>query len=358
MRGRSLQQLAELVHGEIVGDGSTQIHDAVTIRSATTGTITICTAEHMVGELNASDAAAVVTTADVDGIEKDKIIVKDPKSAFGTIVGEFRPECPKLVDQRDQAFISESAKVAEDCVIRSGATIGDNVVIGGGTVIHSGVTIMAESTIGEDVTIFPCAVLYENTVIGNRVIIHSNVVLGAFGFGYDTYDGQHHLSHQMGNVIVHDDVDIGAGTTIDRGTWDSTVIGEGTKIDNQVMIGHNCQIGKHNILCAQVGIAGSTTTGDYVIMGGQVGVKDHVHIGDHVTLGAQSGVLSNLEGPATFMGSPCFPIKTQMSLYVHMQKLPEMRKQLRANSALLDELRALLNADDQNEPPTASQDAA
>ena len=160
------------------------------------------------------------------------------------------------------------------------ATIGDDVTIGAGSTIHSGVHIMAGSRIGEDVTIFPNAVLYENTVVGARCLIHAGAVLGAYGFGYEQVDGRHQLSAQLGNVELGADVEVGAGTTIDRGTYGPTVIGEGTKIDDQVMVAHNCRIGRHNMLCSQVGIAGSTTTGDYVVMAGQVGVRDHVNIGD------------------------------------------------------------------------------
>ena len=129
-------------------------------------------------------------------------------------------------------------------------------------------------------TIFPNAVLYENTDRRRRATIHASAVLGAYGFGYELVDGRHVLSAQLGNVVLGADVEIGAGTTIDRGTYGPTIIGDGTKIDDQVMVAHNCRIGRHNMLCSQVGVAGSTTTGDYVVMAGQVGVRDHVHIGD------------------------------------------------------------------------------
>ena len=153
---------------------------------------------------------------------------------------------------------------------------------------------MAGSQIGQDVTIFPNAVLYEDTVVGPRCVIHANAVLGAYGFGYGFADGRHVLSAQLGNVVLGADVEIGAGTTIDRGTYGPTVIGEGTKIDDLVMVAHNCRIGRHNMLCSQVGIAGSTTTGDYVVMAGQVGVRDHVHIGTGAVLGAMAGVTNDV----------------------------------------------------------------
>src|SRR5204862_5130966 len=152
-----------------------------------------------------------------------------------------------------------------------------------------GAVVGRDCRLGDDVTLYPNAVLYDGTVLGDRVIVHGNAVLGADGFGYRFHDGRHVKVPQLGHVEVGDDVEIGACTTIDRGTFQATRIGAGTKIDNLVQVGHNCQIGQHNILVSQVGIAGSTTTGNYVVMAGQVGVADHLHIGDGASLGAQSG---------------------------------------------------------------------
>src|SRR5262249_44063623 len=157
-----------------------------------------------------------------------------------------------------------SARLAEDVDVHPGATIGDDVQIGQGSTVHSGVRVMAGCQIGRGVTLFPNVVLYENTVIGDQVIIHAGAVLGAYGFGYRFEAGRHHLAAQLGREVIESHVEIGACTTIDRGTYGTTRIGQGSKLDNQVMIGHNCQIGRHNLLCSHVGIAGSTTTGDYV----------------------------------------------------------------------------------------------
>ena len=218
------------------------------------------------------------------------------------------------------------------------ATIGDDVEIGAGTTIHSGVHIMAGSRIGEDVTIFPNAVLYENTVVGPRCLIHAGAVLGAYGFGYELVDGRHQLSAQLGNVEFGADVEIGAGTTIDRGTYGPTVIGEGTKIDDLVMVAHNCRIGRHNMLCSQVGIAGSTTTGDYVVMAGQVGVRDHVHIGDRAVLGAMAGVTNDVPEGSRMIGIPATPEREQKIKQAMMSRLPEMRQQLKRLQAAVDKL--------------------
>ena len=178
-------------------------------------------------------------------------------------------------------------------------------------------------------TIYPNAVLYENTVVGDRTVIHAGAVLGAFGFGYKMAGGQYQLSAQLGNVEIGREVEIGAGTTIDRGTYSATIIGDGTKIDNQVMIAHNCHIGRHNMICSQVGIAGSTTTGDYVVMAGQVGVRDHVHIGTGAVLGAQAGVTNDVPDGAQMLGAPAVPIRQQKVQFAHLSRLPEMRQQIK-----------------------------
>src|SRR5205814_5289138 len=157
---------------------------------------------------------------------------------------------------------------------------------------------------GPDSTLFPNAVLYGNTILGRQVLIHGGAVLGAYGFGYSTVDGRHKLSAQLGYVEVGDNVEIGAGTTIDRGTYGPTVIGSGTKIDNLVQIGHNCRIGRHNLICSQAGTAGSSTTGEYVVIGGQVGVADHIHVGDGALIGGKCGLMNDAQPGKRYLGAP------------------------------------------------------
>src|SRR5581483_3524625 len=154
---------------------------------------------------------------------------------------------------------------------------------------------------------------------------------------------RHQLAAQLGHVQIEADVEIGAGTTIDRGTYGPTIIGEGTKIDNQVMIAHNCRLGKHNLICSQVGIAGSTTTGDYVVMAGQAGVRDHVHVGDHAVLGAKAGVHNDVPVGMSMLGCPATPLREQQLMMGAYAKLPEMRKQLKALEAAVQKLTAQLN---------------
>src|SRR5205807_3439123 len=160
------------------------------------------------------------------------------------------------------------------------AAVGEGTVVGARCRLHSGAVVGRHCRLGDDVVLYPNAVLYDGTVLGSRVIIHANAVIGADGFGYRLQNGRHVKVPQLGHVELGDDVEIGACTTIDRGTFQATRIGAGTKIDNLVQIGHNCKIGRHNLLVSQMGIAGSSTTGDYVVMAGQVGIADHIHIGD------------------------------------------------------------------------------
>jgi UDP-3-O-[3-hydroxymyristoyl] glucosamine N-acyltransferase len=267
------------------------------------------------------------------------IQVDDCHRAFAAVILYFRPQRPGTrIGISHLAYVSPTAQIGEGVDIHPFATIGDEVRIGRGSTIHAGVHIMAGSQIGEEVTIFPNAVLYERTVVGPRCIIHANAVLGAYGFGYVNIEGRHQLTAQLGNVVLGADCEIGAGSTIDRGTYGPTVIGEGTKIDDLVMVAHNCHIGRHNMLCSQVGVAGSTTTGDYVVMAGQVGVRDHVHIGDGAVLGAKAGVSNDVPPGQRVIGIPATPEREQKIKQAVLSKLPEMRHELKKLQALVQKL--------------------
>lgn len=347
----TLAELAALVGGELVGDGATVIHGALPLQEAGAGHITLIDRAER-GELLASgNASAVVAPRSFVPNGLPVIRVDDVHQAFAAIVARFRPARPaRRLGISPLAVVSPSAKLGKDVEIHPGVTIGEDVEIGDGTTIHAGVHIMDGVKIGPQVTIFPSVVLYENTIIGPWCILHAGAVIGAYGFGYSSVDGRHRLSAQLGNVILEADVEIGAGTTIDRGTYGSTVIGEGTKIDNQVMIAHNCRLGRHNMICAQVGIAGSTTTGDYVVMAGQVGVRDHVHIGAKAVLGAMAGVINDVPEDARLVGIPATPEREQMIKQAALAKLPEMRRQLKQLQAAVDRLAGLANGNHGDSP--------
>lgn len=337
----TLAELAALVGGQIVGDGQLMILGAATVRDAGPGQITLVDQAEKAHLLEECLAAAVVGPKGFVARSLPVIQVDDVHGAFATIVSHFCPQREtKRIGVSPLASISPTATIGNDVDIHPFATIGDGVSIGDGSTIHSGVQILAGSRIGRQVTIFPNAVLYEGTIIGARCLIHANVVLGAYGFGYGFANGRHVLSAQLGNVVLGADVEIGAGTTIDRGTYGPTSIGEGTKIDDLVMVAHNCRIGRHNMLCSQVGVAGSTTTGDYVVMAGQVGVRDHVHIGDRAVLGAMAGVTNDVPADARMIGIPATPERDQKIKQAAFSKLPEMRRQLKLLQRTVDALAA------------------
>ncbi len=238
-----------------------------------------------------------------------------------------------------------TAQIAQDVYVGPHVSIGPNSQIGAGCRIHAGVRVMDGCRISESCELFPNAVLYPGTILGKRVTIHAGAVLGGYGFGYRTVAGRHERTSQLGWVEIADDVEIGCCTTIDRGTYGPTRIGIGTKLDNQVQIGHNVHLGQHNLLCAQVGIAGSSSTGDYVVLGGQVGVRDHVHLADHSSAAAQSGIARNLEPRESIMGTPALPIREAMQIWITSQRLPEMKKQLAELTATLAKLQQSIACD-------------
>ena len=271
------------------------------------------------------------------------LVVEDLHAAFQTIIHALRPVRKILRSGvHATATIAPSARIGRGTTIGPGATVGDECVIGSRCTLHAGVHVLPGCHVGDDCELMPSVVLYPETQLGDRVLIHANATLGAFGFGYKTRQGVHQRTAQLGWVEVGDDVEIGAGTTIDRGTYGPTKIGAGTKIDNQVQIGHNCHIGRHNLICAQVGIAGSCSTGEYVVMAGQAGMADHIHLADRVTVGAQGGVMQDVPEGQVMFGSPATPSKQKMQEVAIAARLPEMRREMRAMQKQLRELTELL----------------
>ncbi len=332
-REATLGELAAMIGGQVIGDASLRIFGAAPLYEVVSGQITLVDGVGQSLEGNAETgfaASAFVTGAARTDSPHPQIIASDPRGAFAQIVEYFLPAvAPHSVGIASGAHVHASAQLGEGCVIESGVNIGRCVQIGQRCHIMPGVVVMDHSRIGDDCVLFPNVTLYERTQLGNRVLIHSGTVLGAYGFGYRQHQGQHIRTAQLGNVVIEDDVELGAGVTIDRGTYGSTRIGTGTKIDNQVMIGHNCQIGQHNLLCSQVGIAGSCSTGNYVVLAGQVGLKDHIHLGDGAIVGAQAGVMEDLPGGQVYLGSPATTQREQMQIMAVQRRLPEMRRSLK-----------------------------
>ncbi|HEV3117106.1 MAG TPA: UDP-3-O-(3-hydroxymyristoyl)glucosamine N-acyltransferase [Gemmataceae bacterium] len=323
----TLQQLADLVQGKVSGDGSLVIGAARILKEACPGDITFLEDEKHAGQLLQSRASAAVVPLTFSANHLALIHVADPLGAFVTIVRQLHARAQAPVHGVDQrACIHVTARIGESASIYPFASVGEGCVLGARCSIHTGAVIGPNCRIGDDVTVYPNAVLYEGTIIGNRVIIHANAVIGGDGFGYRTQNGRHVKVPQLGHVEIGDDCEIGACTTIDRGTFMATRIGEGTKIDNLVQIGHNCQIGRHNIFVSQIGIAGSSNTGDYVVIAGQAGVVDHVNIGDRAVIGAKAGVTKDVPAGCRVLGAPAAPEREQKRVLMTLERLPEIRK--------------------------------
>jgi UDP-3-O-[3-hydroxymyristoyl] glucosamine N-acyltransferase len=335
----TLADIARLVDGTIVGDAAIPVSGVAVLADAHAGDITLVDTAERAARLGTVQAAAAIVPRGVVCAKLPTIEVDDIHAAFARLIVLFRPT--RATTARGisaTAHISERAHIGKNVAIHGGVTIGEDVEIGDDTTIYAGVHIMAGCKIGAAVTIYPNVVLYDDTIVGARSIIHSGVVIGAQGFGYKLVAGRHQLASQFGWVELGPDVEVGAGSTIDRGTYGPTVIGEGTKIDNLVQVAHNCRIGKHNLLCSQVGIAGSTTTGDYVVMAGQVGVRDHVHIGRGAILGAMAGITADVPEGAKMLGAPATPERDQKLIQGTIAKLPELRRQIKALQAAVDAL--------------------
>lgn len=336
-----LAEIAWLVGGRLVGDGNLICKGAFPPAEATAEEITMLDDSRHLGAILESKAMAVITKEEMDFNGRPQIVVEDAHQAFTRVVAYFRPPVEKGIPIRG---IDPTASVARSALVHPSAIIGAGVSIGERTRIMPGVVIQPHTTIGDDCIIHANVTLYAYTDIGDRVVIHAGAVIGANGFGYRQESGRHVSTAQLGFVAIESDVEIGAGTTIDRGTYGATRIGEGTKIDNLVMIAHNCQIGRHNLLCSQVGIAGSCRTGDYVVLAGQVGLKDHVTLGDHAIVGAQSGVMDDCPGEQVYLGSPATPQREQMQIMAVERRLPEMRREFKQLRRELDHLKQQLSA--------------
>ncbi len=339
----TLGHLAEIVGGRLAGNPQLEIRGIATLEEAGPHEISFVDHPKLREQVGRSQAGAVIVPDDWQPLDRPTLHVSQVRAAFATIVARFRPPFQETrCGISPLASVHPTAQLADDVDVHPYAVIGPEVMIGPGCTIHAHVAIMGRCRLGQDVTIFPGAVLYRDTEVGDRSVIHAGAVLGAYGFGYDTREGRHRLGDQLGYVVLQNDVEVGANTTIDRGTYGPTVIGEGTKIDNQVMIAHNCRLGRHNLICSQVGIAGSSATGDYVVMAGQVGVPDHVRIGHRAILGAKSGIMRDVPDDTTVIGIPATPERDQMAKQAAFARLPEMRRQLRDLQRQVERLSATL----------------
>jgi len=334
----TISQLAALVGGEFFsGSGDTVITGPAALEAAQPGEISFFSHPRYASDLKTTRASAVLVPREFAGETSAVCIrVENPSGAFTRITREFiREPATPPVGRHASAVVHESAQVAPDASVGENVVILPGAVIGPRSVLLAGSFIGRDARVGADCLLRPGAILCHGCVLGDRVILQPGAVVGSDGFGYETRDGRHHKIPQSGIVVVEDDVEIGANTTIDRARFGRTVIGEGTKIDNLVMIAHNVVIGKHCIVCAQVGIAGSAQIGNYVILAGQAGIVGHLKIGDGAIVGAQTGVSNDVEPGARVVGSPPRPIGEWKRSIVRVDKLGELYDRVKKLEAKL-----------------------
>jgi UDP-3-O-[3-hydroxymyristoyl] glucosamine N-acyltransferase len=326
----SVREIASWIDGEIVGDADTFVSRVRPLSQAAAGDLTFLDSDRHLPEWLQSPAAAAIVPRSVGVNGRPIIRVDDPLMAFAHVMKRLRgANASENTGIHPSAVIASTAEIAADASIGPFVVVGEESIIGAGSVIHSGVSIGRHCAIGASCVLHPHVALYDDTVLGDRVIIHANAVIGADGYGYRVQAGKHVKVPQLGSVEIENDVEIGANSTIDRGTFGATRIGAGTKIDNLVMIGHNCTIGRHNLIVAQAGFAGSCTTGDYVVIAGQAGVADHLTIGARTMIGPQSGILRDVPADARMMGMPLMPDRDTIRLYRNLTRLNELFQDVR-----------------------------
>ena len=325
---KTLQEIAELVHGRLDGDGSVCIEGVNNIDAAGATEITFADEKHF-EEASKCGAAAVILPEGERTVDKPSIFVPDVREAFAVLLKAFTPPLSFEKGVSPEAHIGKDVTIGKEVIIMPFAVVDDHAVIGDGVILYPHTYIGQYAEIGEGSMLYSNVTVREHCRIGKSVIIHSSAVVGSDGFGFTTKDGVHTKVPQVGCVVVEDDVEIGAQVGIDRATTGATVIGHGTKIDNLVHIGHNCRIGANCLIVAQVGISGSTIVGDNVTFGGQTGTVGHIHIGGHSVYAARSGIIGDMPEGVFCSGFPVQPHYDWLRMQATLKKLPELLKRMK-----------------------------
>lgn len=338
----SAKQIAEVLHGEIVGDPTAQVNDFSKIEEGKTGTLTFLANpkyEHYIYETQASIVLVNTDFTPSKPVNATLIKVFNAYAALAILLDMVNSSKPQKKGFEEPSFIAQSAKIGNDVYIGAFAYIGENTTVCDNAKVYPQVYVGDGVEIGEGTTLYPGVKIYEGCKIGKNCIIHSGAVIGADGFGFAPENGEYKKIPQMGIVHIEDNVEIGANTTIDRAVMGATHIGKGVKLDNLIQIAHNVQVGENTAMASQVGISGSTKVGKNCMLGGQVGLGGHITIGDNTNIGAQSGIISNIEGGVNIMGAPAIPVKSFFRSSAVFVKLPEMYRQINQLQRELDKLK-------------------
>lgn len=341
------KQIAEYIGGRVEGDETVKIHTFTKIEEGAPGAISFVANPKYTQYLYDTKASIVIVN---DSLKIEKAVavtlirVADAYESIAKLLQVYQQlTARKREGTSSLASVASTASVGQGAFVGAFAVIGDHTSVGEHSQIYPGVVLGDNVRIGERTTLYPNVTVYDGCVIGNDVIIHSGSVIGADGFGFVPGENGYDKIPQIGNVVIEDNVEIGANTCIDRSTMSSTVIRRGVKLDNLIQIAHNVEVGANTVMSAQVGVAGSTTIGEWCMFGGQVGISGHIHIGDRTLLGAQSGAPGNIKGNETLLGSPPMNPKGFFKSQAIFRRLPEMYKQLNELQKQLDELKRTNN---------------
>jgi UDP-3-O-[3-hydroxymyristoyl] glucosamine N-acyltransferase len=321
-------EIARHLQGEVVGDASARLSGFAPADRAKPGDLTFAESDAYFAAADQSSASAIIVSGQVPSTRKVLICVPNARVAFAKALELFFPESRPPSGIHPSAVIAPTASIDPTAHVGPCCVVSDGAQVGARAVLHACNYIGADCKLKDDVVLYPNVTLYPRTELGNRVRIHSGTVIGSDGFGYVQDSGIHRKVPQIGNVIVGDDVEIGANVTVDRGALGPTVIGRGTKIDNLVQIAHNVQIGEHCLLIAQVGVAGSTKLGNYVVLAGQVGIAGHLKLGNQVTVGAQGGVMNDIPDGQKWLGTPAQPDKEMKRQFIALRNLADLHKRV------------------------------
>lgn len=326
------KEIAELLKGKVEGDENAEVFKLAKIEEGEPGALSFLANPKYTQYIYQSEASVVIVSEDFTAEQEIKPTLIRVKDAYGAFAGLLEVYNKIKLDKKGvskQASIADSAKIGKDVYIGPQAVIGENAVIGDNAKIYPQTYIGDNSTVGSETTIFAGVKIYSDINIGNNCVIHSGAVIGADGFGFAPQeDNNYRKVAQIGNVIIEDNVEIGANTTIDRATLGSTIIRKGAKLDNLIQIAHNVEVGENTVIAAQSGIAGSTKVGKNCMIAAQVGIIGHITIGDNVKIAAQSGVSNSVKLDAVIFGSPAFDANNYRRSYVYFRNLPKIVERL------------------------------
>lgn len=330
MKIYTLGEIAEHIEAQLHGDHQCKISAVATLQSARAGQLSFLSNNKYRHYLSKTKASAVILqSAHRDNCLVDTLVVDDPYLCYAHIVKLFHPEPELNPGIHTSAVLSESSKIDSSAMVGAHVVVGENVTIGAGTFIDAGCVIKDNVTIGSGSHLYPNVVLCHSVSIGNRVILHSGAVIGADGFGFANDKGVWQKVYQIGTVIIEDDVEVGANSTIDRGALGNTVIERGVKIDNQVQVAHNVHIGANTAIAGCVGIAGSTNIGKCCMIGGGVGISGHIEIADHVTIAGRSVVTRSLKSSGVYSSVlPVEEVKIWRRIVSRIKKLDHLVKRI------------------------------